>query len=421
MLFFVIAALMVVVAVALVVFPIMRLRSVPTVQRDGQNIAIARERLSQLEEQVEAGLTTPGQADQEKSEIELSLLDDVGEVECELPVEQNNRGKWAGFAVAASVPVLAGVIYLVLGQPAALAPIPIPESTQASPPHSGLDMATMVQRLEQRMVASPNDPEGWNMLGNSYVMLKRFDKAVSVFQKLRELVGDNPDLLVRQADALAMTKGGVLAGEPEELVARALHMKPDHPVGLWLAGIAAQQRGDIETALVYWQRAEPLFGGDPKSLAELQGMIAQAKNDLADVDVVTQTKENNAASGTTIASAQDSKGYVKVKVALHDSLQDQVSEQDTLFVLARVVSGPPMPLAVVRKQAGALPLTITLDDSMAMAPQMRLSNYKEVTIIAKVSKSGDARTKSGDLIGQVSPVSPGNDQWVNILISKQVP
>ena len=419
-LFFVIAASMVAAVLAMVVVPIMRPRPISPDPRVRQNIIIARERLSQLEAQAETGLIPPGQVEQEKSEIELALLDDIGGVEDEPLAEWSDRGKWAGFAMVASVPVLAGMLYLTLGQPGVLTPDPEPESAEA-PPHSNTDMVTMVQRLEQRMAASPDDTQGWNMLGNSYMMLKRFDQAASVFQKLRQLLGDDPDLLVRQADALAMSRGGALAGEPEALVTKALLMNPDHPVALWLAGIAAQRRGDQKAALGYWRRAEPLFGENAESLAELQAMIAQANKDLADTGVVAQPGEGNTASPAATASAPAGKGFVRLNVSLDDSLRDQVSDQDTLFVLARAVSGPPMPLAVVRKQAGDLPLAVTLDDSMAMVPQMKLSNFKEVVIIAKVSKSGEARTQSGDLIGQVSAVSPGNVQRINVVISQQAP
>ena len=196
---------------------------------------------------------------------------------------------------------------------------------------------------------------------------------------------------------------------------RALDLKPDHPVALWLAGIAARGRGDIEGALAYWQRAEPLFDKESKTQAELQSLINQARRQLEQDDgpASTSTTENNA--------QEQRRGLVRLMVSLDESLQDQVAGEDTLFVLARAFNGPRIPLAVVRRQARDLPLTLALDDDMAMVPEMNLSKFDQVVVVAKISKSGDATTKSGDLIGQVSPVSPGQDTLVEVVISERVP
>ena len=102
-------------------------------------------------------------------------------------------------------------------------------------------------------------------------------------------------------------------------------------------------------------------------------------------------------------------------------MSGEIGASDTLFVLARAVDGPAIPLAVVRKQAGEMPLVVTLDDSMAMMPAMNLSSREQVTVVAKVSRSGQAITQSGDLIGVMSPVMPGDPNPVNVVISKIAP
>ena len=414
-LFFVIVGFMAIAAVTLVAWPLVRQRTNLTDQRDRQNIVIARERLRELEAQVEAGLITTSQAAQEKSDIEFTLLEDIGtDVRAETSVVNKRHTIWAGLAIVVFVPFLAGTIYLSLGQPTALNPNR-PDLAQENPDHSGADVVAMVRNLEQRLATSPNEIEGWYVLGNSYMALKQFDKAAGVFQKLRGLVGDEPDLLVREADALAMKNGGQLEGEPERLILKALELKPDHPVALWLAGMAANGRGDIEGALVYWQRAKPLFDKDSKTQAELQGMINQARQRLERGD------STDSALNTDSDGKEQHKGIVKLVVSLDDSLKNQVANEDTLFILARAFNGPPIPLAVVRRQAGDLPLTIALDDDMAMVPEMNLSKFEKVVVVAKISKSGDAKTQSGDLIGQVSPVSPGRDSLVKVVISEKVP
>ena len=94
---------------------------------------------------------------------------------------------------------------------------------------------------------------------------------------------------------------------------------------------------------------------------------------------------------------------------------------DTVFVFARALNGPPMPLAVVRKRAGDLPLTVTLDDSSAMAPALRLSNFDQVRVSARISKSGQAVAQSGDLQAEALPVSTLAGETVTLSIDRVVP
>lgn len=415
--FFVVVALLAVAAIALVVWPLTRAHSIPKDQRNRQNVSIAHDRLRQLQEEVDRGLVAPEQAQKEQSEIELALLDDVTATKDGAHTEHSHQGWWAGVLVLVLVPLLAGTLYLSLGEPAAMA-TRITAAPQPPAGHADMDVLNMVQALEQKLIKTPDDAEGWAILGNSYMTLKQFDKAAVVFSKLRELVGDDPNLMVRQADAIAMTQGGVLAGEPERLILAALEQRPDHPVALWLAGIAAQRRGDTEVALQYWQRAEPLFSQNPESQTELQSMIAQAKQRLGkENDLVQPSDSAPTGSGAGAAKA----GSIKLHVSLHDSLKNEVGDQDVLFVLARAMDGPPMPLAVVRKQVRDLPLSVTLNDSMAMLPNMKLSQHDQVLVVAKISKSGQATSLSGDLVGQVSAVVPGSDRLVDVVISKRIP
>ena len=416
--FFAVTVAMTVVAVALVVVPLVRRRSIPRDQRERQNIAIARERLREVEARAAAGQVTPEQAQQEKSEIEVALLNDLDDTRGEESGPIGHRGTWAAAVVAAAVPLTAGVIYLLLGQPAVLAPATV-EPPSAATPSAG-DIAAMVRGLEQKLRASPDDAEGWYLLGNSYMVMQQYDKAAAAFRKVRELIGDDPDVLLRQADALAMANAGVLAGEPERLVLIALEKNPEHPVGLWLAGVAAQKRGELRLALQYWQRAEPHFQQDSASLAELKGMIDRVSRQVAE-QPDSGAKAADRAAASDSATPATAAGSVKLHVSLLDSLRGVAGAGDTVFILARAIGGPPMPLAVARKRVSDLPLEITLDDSMAMLPEMKLSNHTQVEVVAKVSKSGDAKTSSGDLIGQVAPVNPGTGQRIELVISEQVP
>ncbi len=112
---------------------------------------------------------------------------------------------------------------------------------------------------------------------------------------------------------------------------------------------------------------------------------------------------------------------IELTVRISPQLKDKAKPDDWVFIYARALSGPPMPLAAVRKQVRDLPLTITLDDSMAMLPQLRLSSFDQVMVGARVSMTGNARAQPGDLQGQVSPVTPGQPGPVTVIIDSVFP
>ena len=108
-------------------------------------------------------------------------------------------------------------------------------------------------------------------------------------------------------------------------------------------------------------------------------------------------------------------------MALDPSLASQAAPDSTVFIFARAVQGPRMPLAILRKQVKDLPVTVTLDDSLAMSPAMTLSNFPQVTVGARVSASGNAMPQSGDLEGSQSPVNVANPGNVSVTIDQKVP
>ena len=271
-----------------------------------------------------------------------------------------------------------------------------------APPQGMPDIATMVGTLEEKLEAEPENPTGWLMLGRSYMVLQRFPDAVGALETALEQDADNPEVMLALADAMAMTQGGRLGGRPAELVDQALSASPQNPKALWLSGMAANEAGDTEIAVTRWETLLPLIQSDPQSVKEVQAMISNARGE--DVN----TEEPTAATGG-----------LTVTVDLAENVVAASAPDDAVFVYAKAVSGPPMPLAAKRVTVKDLPVTFTLTDDDAMMPQLTLSSQPQVIVGARVTKSGQAIAQSGDFVAESAPVSNSGD--VSLTVADQLP
>jgi cytochrome c-type biogenesis protein CcmH len=269
----------------------------------------------------------------------------------------------------------------------------------------------MVDRLAERLKERPDDAEGWAMLGRSYVALGQHEKAVPAFEKATALRPDDAVLLADHADALAVRNGRSLAGEPIQLVQRALKADPRNLKALALAGTEAFDRADYPAAAAYWQRLVDAAPPDSPFVAPAREGLAEARQRGGlPAPKAEASPPMPAAPGGAVLSGT---------VTLAPALRAKAAPEDTVFVFARAAEGPRMPLAILRRQVKDLPLQFKLDDSLAMSPAARLSGASRVVVGARVSKSGDAMPQPGDLSGQTAPVSVGA-QGLTIEISQVV-
>jgi len=130
------------------------------------------------------------------------------------------------------------------------------------------------------------------------------------------------------------------------------------------------------------------------------------------------TSRPASAPDNTAKTASTGAAEIRVIVDLDPTLKHKASAGDTLFVFAKALQGPPMPLAAVKKTVADLPLKITLNDAMAMMPQMKLSNFENVKVSAVISKSGQPGTQAGDLFVEVFPVKVASGDEVILLINQ---
>ncbi len=410
-LFWVIVTAMTGIALWMIVPALLKQESTETSVLDEENITIARQRLVELKAQLVSGALTEIQYQEQYAELEAALNDDLNLSEKEN--QSNKTGKWIIFPVVLGVPVLAAFLYITLGNFEAIDKVNTQQAvTQKNSKMP--DVNAMVAGLAARLEQHPDDPEGWLMLGRSYKYMKQYDKAVEAFSNAHRLLGDQTDLLLQYADSLAMAHKGSLKGKATELVLKAVNQSPDSQTALWLAGMAKAEAGDYAQALEYWQKLQKMFPPESKSYQEVTSLITQIQTQQPGL----QVKKAEVARDENRKIKKPAE--FKVRVNLSQQLKDKVSPEDTVFIYAQAMSGPKMPLAIVKEKVKNLPLTVILSDQQAMAARMKLSSFNQVKVIARVSKSGSAMPQQGDLIGFFSPVSTVDQQLVNVEISSEI-
>ncbi|VAW68562.1 Cytochrome c heme lyase subunit CcmH [hydrothermal vent metagenome] len=457
---FILFALVLITLAVLIVVPVLLRKNHPIDDEyDGFNVAIAKDRLKEIKQQHEAGEINEESYQQLHDELEAALAVDLA-VDQSNTQQNNNQGaddlsagkkKLSAIVIALSIPVISAAVYSQLGdfdaatgQPVVEAQFvqPVPATNVVGAPQMGgagsgekseLTMEEAAAGLEQRLLASPGNPEGWFMLARTYMVMKKYHKAKAAYEKTIELAGDKPDILLRYVDAVAMTEGGSLNGAAKPILEKVIGQLPNNPMALWLAGTAESQQGNYKMALTHWYKLRPLLNGSVNDQTELNKLINGAESNFTPVELAALKKALavvdaqpvrmpsarpvSAPSGTAKAASTGA-AEIRVIVDLDPALKDKVSPSDTLFVFAKALQGPPMPLAAVKKTVADLPLKITLNDAMAMMPQMKLSNFENVKVSAVVSKSGQPGAKQGDLFVEVFPVKVAAAEEIILLINQ---
>lgn len=419
--FWFVAGGMLALALAVLLVPLLRKRNVTTVP-DGQkeNVRIARERLAELKDELRSGVLDNEGFERARADLEATLATDLAVAES--GGQGARGGTWLAVLVVLAVPALAVMLYLSLGDPAALQ-----GQNAAGLPADHPDMAQqqdlpsvdeMIARLQARLQENPDDPQGWYMLGRSYLALGRYQEAADALQRTQELVGDQPDVLVAHADALAMVQGGSLQGKPMELVQRALASDPQSATALWLAGMGYQQAGDLDKAIAHWQRARDQMPPQSEARTEIQSLIDRAK--AAGGQVAQGPVQGQAQSGAA-ANASAPGQTVSVTVDLAPEVKRKLDPDATVFVFATPPDGSRMPVAAVKRRVADLPLHLRLSDDDAMAPVARISNYQQVKVGARVSLSGNPMPASGDWTAETRTVDVGSDQVTQLTIDHRIP
>ena len=384
-LFLVIAVLLIGIGTTLLLLPFFR-----SSQNDPNNnlpqsqasLAILRESLSQLEQEHQSGLLTDDEFSKQKVELERRTLDEVV-----LDPQQGNTlaahsVKKLPLFLAIFIPLAVVGLYFIIGNPNAINPPTNPQEQQ---------ILEMVKQLEGRLKTDPNNAQGWVFLARTYGALNRITDAKNAFNKALSLDPKNSDTLADLADLIAY-ENKTMNGEALDLINQSLAINPKNPQALALKGTAAFEKADYAGAIKNWELAIPQLGPNDAAFAQgLNASIAEAKNLL---------RPNS-------PSASNPAQTLSGKVSISPGLQGQLSPSDVVFIYAKAIDGPRLPLAIIKSTAGQLPISFTLSDEQSMSPQFKLSQFNEVSLTARVSKTGNAIPEKGDLIGVIPKLKLG--------------
>jgi cytochrome c-type biogenesis protein CcmH len=427
--FWAIVSAMTVFVLGLILRPLLK-RPAPLTSEQEKTLPVYRQQFSELEQDLTSGLLTDDQYQTARHELERRVLEETGSTETSSMMSGGLVNlRLVALSLVLVIPAASGVLYWTLGNPAAMThPAASPMSAQ-----SGADderqmtegLNTLIDKLKKKLEQNPNDATGWTMLARSYMAMERYADAVPTFEKALKLNPNNADMLADYADALAIHQGRKLEGRPEALIEKALKVDPNHVKALMLSGTVAYNRKDFALAVKDWERARANLppGSDPEDGEQIAAAIGDAKRRMGGAPLMAAANAPMAQSAMPadhppVKKAGASRA-ITGKVVLGTSLAGKTLP-DTLFVFAKDVAGPPMPVSIVRASKNDLPFTFRLDDSTSPMPSRKLSDIDTVVIVARLSKSGQAMPGSGDLEGMSQPIKPGTEN-ITVVIDRERP
>ncbi|MBC3195907.1 c-type cytochrome biogenesis protein CcmI [Pseudomonas poae] len=375
--FWLAAGLLLLTALSFLLIPVLRARRVQREEdRTALNVALYQERVAELQVQQQEGVLNVAQLETGRAEAARELLADTEGVQ---PPRESRLGKPLPLLAAFLVPVLGVALYLHYGASDKV------ELTREflRPPVS---MEDMTHRLERAAAAQPDSAEGLYFLGRAYMAQGRSADAAQVFERTVALAGRRPELLGQWAQAQYFADNKHWSPRIQALTDEALKLDPNEVTSLGLLGIAAFEGQRYQAAIDYWNRLLALLPAEDNSRAALQGGIDRATQKLEE-------------SGGAVAQ----KTVMTVRVDLSAAVKANVLPTDSVFIFARAVKGPPAPLAVKRVTVAELPITVELGDADAMMPSLKLSNFPEVQLVARISRAGIPT--AGEWIGRSQPLA----------------
>ena len=396
--FWVISALLVLIAMAVFVVPMYKGKEQDEVaSRDELNKAFFKDRMDELKEESSEGLVE--NKDELVVELQQSLLDDV-------PANaEQTKTKVSTAMLIPGLILLVGVSFGMYMKVGSLDKVQawndtvarLPELSQRlmdeSNPLSDQEMEDLTLALRTRLHSNPNDATGWLLLGRIGMANRDAETAQDAMNRAYRLDPTNPEVMLSYGQTLMMI-GDPAQSELARVLLRSV-LRVDHTNirALSLLAFDAFESSDFQQAINYWNMMKQLIGSDDPRAEMLDRSIARAQTQL-------DRGKNTATS-------------VSVTVDLDSSVN--LPEQGLVFVSVHSADGAPMPVAARRVPLSAFPFTITLDDNDSMIPERPMTSLQDMIIKARIDTDGNVMTRNGDWYGQSEVISLGGS--TNVVIN----
>jgi len=436
--FWTLMVLMLLLAIGLMVYPLLKTRQQTSLAYKDSNLKINDEKIKELDLDLKEGRIDQDFYKAAREELDRELLIDIPVESKETASLQNvdavRSHSTLALVIAVFVPVLVLLIYLDLGMPET-SEQSFAANAQPAQKEEAPSIDEMARQLEARLSKDGGTVEDWIMLGRAHKFLGDNGQAAKAFAVALEQDENNAQLMLEAAEVLALNNNRVFADDARALVLKAHALEPDNANTLWFAGVAEYQYENYHEAIAHLTKLLPAVTGEEEiansikaivlksrqaliaageEVPELEMLLAQhgqpAKAEETEMAAVSQPSVND----SSVASLQ-------VSVNVSDQIRARFKASDVVFIYAKAKQGSRMPLAAQRVTLSDLPVTIVLDDSMAMVEGMNMSAFNELVVSARVSRSGSAIAQSGDYIGQRDVSGESMNGAISIEIDRAVP
>lgn len=442
--FWVLTVLMLLLAIALLVLPLLKAQRASSIAYKESNLKLHAEKLNELDLDLNEGRIDQELYKTARDELDRELLIDVPEESQDnAALHYTGEGKKhpaIAIMVAFFVPLLTMLLYLELGMHAASDEAFTAAQAQTQQRHPQAQgqqpsVENMVSKLEQKIASTGGTLQEWAMLARSHKYLGRYEQAIKAYDVALEKDTNNAQLMLEKVEVMALSNNRSFTPEARKLALKAYSLAPNDPNALLFAGFSEYQFGNYRQAMDHLITLFPLLV-NVEDQAVKNSVLAMIRNsrdkliaagekvaeldELIDVKALAQPAPQPVASSTT-PSASASSTTLTVNVNVSDKVRKKFAAGDAVFIYAKAKTGPRMPLAVQRMTLNALPTTVTLDDSMAMVQGMNLSAFDQLVVSARVTKTGGAIAQSGDYIGSFTVEDKSTQSTINLVIDSVVP
>jgi cytochrome c-type biogenesis protein CcmH len=269
--------------------------------------------------------------------------------------------------------------------------------------------STALSSYRQRVARNPKDAAAWLAIAELQRTTRNFAEATAAFEQVIELKAMNAGAWADYADAAASVADSLANARTRSAIDAALKLEPQHSKALWLKASLAYEEHRYADALKLWRQLRAAIPDGSPDVSIIEANIQEAQL-LAGNKVATAV-----APVGNAATAQ-----VRGSVTLDPTLKQNATTEMTLFVYAKSTDSS-APVAAYRTRVTSWPVNFVLDDALAMMPARKLSQFEQVKVEARLSRSGQALAQSGDLQAEPVTVATRSMQPVSLRISRLVP